>query len=137
MLKKLFKNITFGNLARILGRITILEVAFWGTPGFCILRGKKLKSLFAVYFLNERIYFQFFFLREISVKINKKYAIDIINLIGLIPISYYFYENQNNKIAKYVFCGYLVYFIILFFFTDAKPAPSERKEKPLLIKKGQ
>jgi len=137
VLKKLFKNITFSNLGKLLGRITILEIAFWAIPGFCILRAKNLKSLFAVYFLNGRIYFQFFYLKEISVKINKKYAIDIINLIGFIPIAYYYYYNYNsNEIAKYVFYCYLAYFIILFFFTDAKPAASV-KEKPLLIKKGQ
>lgn len=130
----------FNKIGKGIGRITVLEISFWGTPGFCVLRGKTLKSLFAVYFLNGRIYFQFLYLPELSIKIGRKYAIDIINLIGFIPIAWYFYQNQYNETAKYIFYSYLIYMIVLFFFTDAKPEEKQIiqiNEKQKLIEKGQ
>ncbi len=139
---RIFRFLTFTSLAKFLGRITLLEISFWGTPGFCILRGKGLKSLFAVYFLNERIYFQLLYLPEISIRVNKKYAIDIINAIGFIPIAYYFVKHKQNETVKCIFYGYLTYMVVLFFFTDVKKTTDEKRitieipDEKKLIEKG-
>lgn len=142
MFKRIKTFFTFANFAKMLGTITIVEISFWGMSGFCILRGKNFKSLFSVYVFNSRLFFQFFYLPEISIKVNKKYAIDIINFIVFVPIALNYYaHNEEDNTARVIFYGYLAYMLFIFFFTDAHPQNNnlpeiEMKEEQKLIEKG-
>lgn len=114
-------------IGKFLGKLTILEFTFYGTPGLCVLRNNYLKSMFSAYYINERLYFQFFYLPEFSIKVNKKYAIDILNVIVFLPIAGYYYLNQKNQFGKLIFFIYLGYMIFIFFFTDAKKPQKKHK----------